>query len=40
MRFFLALGEPVDAPAEEELQMKAPEAGVGGDANIFRMGRG
>ena len=26
MKFFLALGEPVDAPAEEELQTKAPPA--------------
>lgn len=44
---FLALGEPVDAPAEEEPQMKAPSAvpktpgtGANGDANIFGMGRG
>ena len=47
MRFFLALGEPDDAPAEEELQTKAspavpktPEASVDSDANIFGMGRG
>ena len=47
MEFFLALGEPVDAPAEEEPQTKAPsavpktpEAGAGGDASIFGMGRG
>lgn len=47
MGFFLALGEPIDAPAEEEPQTKAPsavpktpEAGVDGDANIFGMGRG
>lgn len=26
MKFFLALGEPVDAPAEEEPQTKAPPA--------------
>lgn len=40
MRFFLALGEPVDAPAEEELQTKAPENGADGDTSIFGMGRG
>lgn len=47
MEFFLALGEPVDAPAEEEPQTKAPsavpktpETGADGDANIFGMGRG
>lgn len=47
MRFLLALGEPVDAPKEEEPQTKAPsavpktpETGAGGDANIFGMGRG
>ena len=47
MRFFLALGEPIDAPAEEEPQTKAPpavpktpEAGADGDASIFGMGRG
>ena len=46
-KHFLALGEPVDAPAEEEPQMKAPSAvpktpgtGANGDANIFGMGRG
>lgn len=47
MRFFLALGEGVDAPAEEEPQTKAPsavpktpEAGADGDMSIFGMGRG
>ncbi len=47
MKFFLALGEEVDAPAEEEAQIKAPlavpktpEAGVDGDTSIFGMGRG
>ena len=47
MRFFLALGEGVGAPEEEEPQAKAssavpktPETGVDGDANIFGMGRG
>lgn len=47
MEFFLALGEPVDAPAEEEPQTKVPsavpktpETGADGDANIFGMGRG
>ena len=47
MKFFLALGEPVDAPEEEEPQAKAslavpktPETGADGDANIFGMGRG
>lgn len=47
MRFFLALGELVDASAEEESQTKAssvvarmPEAGADGDTSIFGMGRG
>lgn len=47
MRFFLALGEPVDAPTEEESQTKAPsavtktpEAEADGDTSIFGMGRG
>lgn len=47
MRFFLALGEPVDASTEEESQTKAPsavpktpEAGADGDTSIFGMGRG
>ena len=47
MGFFLALGEPVDAPAEKELQTKAPpaapetpEASVDDNASIFEMGRG
>ena len=47
MRLFLALSEPIDAPAEEEPQMKAPsavpktpEAGADGDMSIFGMGRG
>lgn len=47
MRLFLALGEPIDAPAEEEPQTKAPsavpktpEAGADGDMSIFGMGRG
>ena len=47
MRFFLALGGPVDAPAEEEPQTEAPsampktpEAGTNGDTSIFGMGRG
>lgn len=47
MRFFLALGEPDDAPAEEELQTKAspavpktPEASVDDNVSIFEMGRG
>ena len=47
MRFFLALGEEVDAPVEDEEQMKAPsavpktpEAGSDGDTSIFGMGRG
>lgn len=46
-RFFLALGGPVDAPAEEEPQTRAPsavpktpEAGADGDTSIFGMGRG
>ena len=45
--FFLAIGEPIEAPAEEESQTKAPsavpkapEAGAGGDTSIFGMGRG
>ncbi|WP_158559584.1 hypothetical protein [Collinsella sp. AF20-14LB] len=44
---FLALGEPVDAPAKKEPQTKAPsavpktpEAGADGDTSIFGMGRG
>ena len=47
MRFFLTLGEPVGASAEEESQTKAssavtktPEAGADGDTSIFGMGRG
>lgn len=47
MGLFLALSEPIDAPAEEEPQMKAasavpktPEAGADGDMSIFGMGRG
>lgn len=47
MRLFLALSEPIDAPAEEEPQTKAPsavpktpEAGADGDTSIFGMGRG
>lgn len=47
MRLFLALSEPIDAPAEEEPQTKAPsavpktpEAGADGDMSIFGMGRG
>ena len=47
MGFFLTLGEPIDAPAEEEPQTKAPpavpktpEAGADGDASIFGMRRG
>lgn len=47
MRLFLALSEPIDAPAEEEPQTKAPlavpktpEAGPDGDMSIFGMGRG
>lgn len=47
MRFFLALGESVDAPAEEEPQTRAPSAvpktpgaGPDGDTSIFGMGRG
>ena len=47
MKFFLALGEGVGAPAEEEPQTKAPsvvpktpESGADVDANIFGMGRG
>lgn len=47
MRLFLALSEPIDAPAEEEPQAKAPsavpktpEAGADGDMSIFGMGRG
>lgn len=47
MRFFLALGEPVDAMAEEEPQprvpsvvSKTPETGDDGDTSIFGMGRG
>lgn len=47
MRLFLALSEPIGAPAEEEPQTKAPsavpktpEAGADGDMSIFRMGRG
>lgn len=45
MRFFLALGEGVDTPAEEEPRMKvppavpeAPEARVNDDVSIFGMG--
>lgn len=47
MKLFVALGEPVDAPTEEEPQTKAPsavpktpEAGADGDMSIFGMGRG
>lgn len=47
MGLFLALGEPIDAPSEEEPQKKAPsavpktpEAGADGDMSIFGMGRG
>ena len=47
MRLFLALSEPIDAPAEEEPQTKAPsavpktpEASADGDMSIFGMGRG
>lgn len=40
MRLFLALSEPIDAPAEEESQTKTPEAGADGDMSIFGMGRG
>lgn len=47
MRLFLALSEPIDAPAEEEPQTKAPsavpktpEAGADDDMSIFGMGRG
>ena len=47
MRLFLALNEPIGAPAEEEPQTKAPsavpktpEAGADGDMSIFGMGRG
>lgn len=47
MRLFLALSEPIDAPAEEEPQTKTPsavpktpEAGADGDMSIFGMGRG
>lgn len=47
MRLFLALPEPIDAPAEEEPQTKAPsavpkttEAGADGNMSIFGMGRG
>ena len=47
MRLFLALSEPIGAPAEEEPQTKAPsavpktpEAGADGDMSIFGMGRG
>ncbi len=47
MRLFLALSEPIDAPAEEEPQTKAPsaapktpKAGADGDMSIFGMGRG
>ena len=47
VRLFLALSEPIDAPAEEEPQTKAPsavpktpEAGADGDMSIFGMGRG
>lgn len=47
MRLFLALSEPIDTPAEEEPQTKAPsavpktpEAGADGDTSIFGMGRG
>ena len=47
MGFFLALGEPVDAPAKKALQTKvpldvaeAPEDSGGDDVSIFGMGRG
>lgn len=46
MRFFLALGKPIEAPAEEESPKapsavtKTPEAGADGDTSIFGMGRG
>ena len=47
MRFFLALGEFFDAPAEEEPQTRAPsavpktpEAGADDDTGISGMGRG
>lgn len=47
LRFFLALSEPIGAPAEEEPQTKAPsavpktpEADADGDMSIFGMGRG
>lgn len=40
MRLFLALSEPIDAPAEEESQTKMSEAGADGDMSIFGMGRG
>lgn len=40
MGLFLALGGPIDAPAEEEPQTKTPEAGADGDMSIFGMGRG
>ena len=47
MRLFLELSEPIDAPAEEEPQTKAPSAvpktpedGADGDMSIFGMGRG
>ena len=46
MKFFLALGEPIGAPAKEEPQTKAPsavpktpEADADGDMSIFGMGR-
>lgn len=40
MGFFLALGDPVGAPAEEEPQTKTPEAAADGDTSILGMGRG
>ena len=47
MEFFLALGEPVDAPTKKALQTKvppdvaeAPEDSSGDDVSIFGMGRG
>lgn len=47
LRFFLALSEPIGAPAEEKPQTKAPsavpktpEADADGDMSIFGMGRG
>lgn len=47
IKLFVALGEPIGAPAEEEPQTKAPsavpktpEAGADGDMSIFGMGRG